>query len=171
MDFSQWLQHEARPLVLKGQRGHFIHSAHGLADGRPERRHGRRQLHGDGGDELARAGEVAAAAREEETSAEPPRGGAPARNCARNGRLARASQAAEPKDVALVVRLSPRHDLVQQRHARAFVARRFVRARGGVELGTASVGQRPEQDSIIVAADIRVTYFSRDGSVRWYSMR
>ncbi len=161
--FSQPLQHQPLPLVVLRQGGDITLGAHGAADVRAQRRHRGRQLRGDSGDEVARAGAVAAAAREEEAGAEPLPGGAAARDGARDGRLARAGEAAEPEDVALVARGGPGHDLVEQRHARALVACAVVGARRRVELGAAHVRQRAQQGIVIDAAAVvvGVTGFSR----------
>ncbi len=135
---------------------------------RLQRRHRRRQLHGDGGDKLARTGEVAATAREEEAGAEQLLDGALVRDRASDGRLARAGEAVEPENVARVVRFGPRHDVLEEGHTRAGVAKRVVPQRVAVlalvrvELGAARIRQRVERNEIIIAAIFTGAWFDRN---------
>ncbi len=91
-----------------------------------------RQLNGNRRDKRARRLELAAAAREEEGGAEAAVAAAAARNCARNGRLARAGHAVEPKDAPVATdsaggcAVHSLHDLAEELQARAGQALRLA---------------------------------------------
>jgi len=88
-------------------------------------RHIVRKLHRDARGELACVADVAAAAREEEAGRQMLLV-VPSRDGPRDGRLARARQAAQPEDASLVLSISPAVYLIEEVDTRVSEAGRLV---------------------------------------------